>query len=292
MRKLLALGFLVGACSSVPAKQEELQAGGGDAASDRRAASSAGSGVAASATSSADANSTGGTAGEASAGSVSTAGAGTTSASGGQITKDGAGGASASGSSAGGASGTPAQAGATQGGMADGGDSSGGGGGAADDPCEGVAHWSPTDKITDYTPRPPDAPGDWLGDLRVFGGILWAAQATEWCQTFPGHDGQSGWIEITTCAGGPVAETAACQCAAGACCDGCYLRGQSYFCGEVVRAVRCTGGTEEGDYWNLFCDGLDAGNCTGWGAHTKYAGGSCASGITCQSSSVETACGP
>jgi hypothetical protein len=252
----------------------------------------------------------GGSGASASSGSAPTAaagrdGAGATAGSGGTTGGGGSGGAltvvvGGAGASQGGspASGTggETQIGGSAGSGGAGESEAGGEGGApmiTPDPCEGVKHWSPTDKITDYTPRPSDADGSWQGDLRVFGGILWAAQAASGCQTYPGRNpGYEGWLEIATCAGGPINETAACQCASGACCDGCYLRPSSYFCGEVVRAVRCSSGGEEGDYWDLFCDGLSGGDCKRWGAHSKYANGSCASGVTCQSSSAETACSP
>lgn len=316
MRSLLVLGLLVGACSGGAAGENRaapleamVPAAGATSVAQAGSISSSGSatlpaGGSADATGSAGAItsgasgsagvSQGGTGDQSQAGGSSGTSAGT-GGSGGGAPQAGTGGASGSAGSGGGSSGTGPDA-AGDGGSS--GDSIGGAGGEAADPCAGVAHWSPTDKITDYTPRPPDAPGDWRGDLRVFGGILWAAQAATSCQTYPGHaPGFEGWLKIATCAGGPVAETAACQCAAGSCCDGCYLRGQSYFCGETVRYVRCSPGhggvvDSEGDYYNLFCDGLSAGDCTRWGPHTKYATGSCASGVMCQSSTAETACEP
>lgn len=207
------------------------------------------------------------------------------------------------GGSAGGGAGPLAGSGSggvSGGGAAAGGGGAAGSGGAAADPCEGVAHWSPTDKITDYTTRPNNADGSWRGDLRVFGGILWAAQAAQACQTYPGHGDPSGWIKIATCAGGPVDETAACQCAAGTCCDGCYLRGQSYFCGETVRTSQCLGPvmpqcgvaqkTIDKDYANLFCDGLSAGDCTRWGPHTKYSTGTCPATTGCLESGDQAEC--
>lgn len=82
-------------------------------------------------------------------------------------------------------------------------------------------------------------------------------------------------------AGGDGGAPADCVCAAGPCCDGCHFLPPSHFCGEVVRSVRCfSGGTQEGDYWNLFCNG-DATTCTRWAVHTKYAAGVCASGVVC-----------
>jgi hypothetical protein len=295
MRRLLALGVLVVACSGGATQNGAVPGGSGSAMSDPDP--SAGRSPMPSVAGSTSA------AGDAPTASGSNQGGGSASGASGQST---GGGPISAGS--GGVAGEPSQAGATTGGSSSGGSQSDGGtagessggaaggsgeGGTPADPCDGVAHWSPTDKITDYTPRPADAPGDWRGDLRVFGGILWAAQATQFCQTYPGHGDPSGWIKVATCAGGPIDETAPCQCAAGACCDGCYLRSKSYSCGEVVRSVRCSPpDAEEGDYWSIFCDGISAGDCTRWGAHTKYASGSCASGVPCQSSSVETTCAP
>lgn len=302
MYRLLALGILVGACSGNVA-QEATPSGGagadptGSSPMVRGDVSSSGSSVTATAGSGGADNATAG----ATAAGSSQAGAITTGGSDGQPPS---GGSSGAGATAAGTGGVPAQAGATgEAGAApveaQGGDGVAGGeaaAGAPADPCAGVAHWNPTDKITDYTKRPADADSSWHGDLRVFGGILWAAQEPGGCQTYPGHSsGHEGWLEIATCAGGPVTETAACQCAAGSCCDGCYLRGQSYFCGETVRAVRCSAGhggvvDSEGDYWNLFCDGLSAGDCTRWAAHTKFASGVCQSGVTCTSTTDETSC--
>ena len=325
MLKRLGLGLLLVACSSESQAIGDDEAGGSSGAADTiaigSAARTAGRGVAGSASgggmtvgggmTSAAAGATGGAsvAGGGQGGSAGAAVAGSGDQGGSAVVVSaGTGGgpiASGGGASAGAAAESAGDSGS--GGMATGGDGAGsagaavgGTGGGAPDPCAGVAHWSPTDKITDYTPRPPDAEGYWRGDLRVFGGILWAAQQGWGCQTYPGHDDLSGWLKIDICAGGPVAETAACQCSAGQCCDGCYLRPSSYFCGEVVRTAQCLGPvvnqcggatkTLGGDSWSLFCDGETATECTRWGRHVNFPLSDCPRQTGCVENGDQASC--
>lgn len=114
----------------------------------------------------------------------------------------------------------------------------GGTGGAPEpDPCEGVSHWSADERWTDYE----------VDELRVFGGMLFGAQNPMYCHTYPqvAQAGNTGWAFKGYCASGPVFETPACQCSAGGCCDGCYLRSRDYFCEEVVASTECSGITYE-----------------------------------------------
>lgn len=60
-----------------------------------------------------------------------------------------------------------------------------------------------------------------------------------------------------------------CECADGQCCDGCHVRKSTYFCGERPRSTVCVESTRITEYWNLFCDGSHAGDCSRWGAKTK-----------------------
>lgn len=87
----------------------------------------------------------------------------------------------------------------------------------------------------------------------------------------PSEAGAGGQADETGEGGaaGAPAEPA-CECAAGACCDGCHIRPRTHFCGNVVRSTTCESGTLISDHWNLFCDGTSAGECTRWGAHTKF----------------------
>jgi hypothetical protein len=284
MRSLiLGLALLV-ACSSETAGNGSTPpppVGGssseaGSAGSDATGGTKLGGGGSGAGMPSAQAGSGGVATGGVSSGGGGTGGAAAGNAGGGNAPLAGApdGGTSAGdgGSSAAGEGGGPAEAG------------SGGEAGAAPaDPCEGVAHWSATERWTDYT----------KGALRVFGGVLWKAQAPAGCETYPDYRASDGWIKVIDCAGGPVSETAPCQCAAGACCDGCYLRPTSYFCGEVVRTAQClANNTLDRDYWNLFCAGDDGGACTRWGAHTKYTTGDCPAQTTCTETGDQAACVP
>ncbi len=177
------------------------------------------------------------------------------------------------------------------GGAASGAPGAGGVGGApVVDPCAGAAHWSATARWSDYA----------KGDERAFGGFLWHCQSPAECTSYPGKSTSPGWIKDAECAGGPTDEVAACQCAAGTCCDGCYLRPRSYFCGEFVRTAQCLGSTVnqcggatdtiDKDYWNLFCDGASAGECTRWGAHTKFSNGDCPSNTGCVEQGDQASC--
>jgi hypothetical protein len=86
------------------------------------------------------------------------------------------------------------------------------------------------------------------------------------------------------------AGTAPCECAAGACCDGCHYLPKSHFCGEMVRSATCSGtsaslclsGTTriERDYWNVFCTG-DSTECSRWAIHTRYVSSNCDAGDVC-----------
>lgn len=167
-------------------------------------------------------------------------------------------------------------------------DAGAGGADTGPDPCQDVPHWSAEDRWTDYG----------VDELRVFGGRLWKAVQPLFCHTYPGHGAPEGWVEAAVCKGGPIDEQAECQCNAGTCCDGCYLRARSYSCGEVARYARCTMGEPfqcttgtdriEHDYWNLFCNG-DGTECTRWAAHTKYVSSPCGK-MVCIESGDQAAC--
>jgi hypothetical protein len=210
------------------------------------------------------------------AGSLASAGAGAGGATG------NAGATSASGSAGGGASGSSGSGGATAG---------AGGSTTQPDPCTGERHWDPNQRWTDYE----------QGDQRVFGGVLWHCQSPSLCTAYPGHSSSPGWFKDAECAGGPTSEVAACQCTSGQCCDGCYVRPTSHFCGEFVRKTSCYGATVaacggatktlDRDYWNLFCDGAESAQCTRWGAHTKYHPLECAAGSGCVEQGDQASCG-
>jgi hypothetical protein len=175
----------------------------------------------------------------------------------------GAGGASGGGAAGGGAGGL-------SGGGAGGAGGAGGSGGP--DPCASALHWNPKDRWDDNA----------VGVRRQFAGKLWECQAADYCRYFPGNGEPNGWAAIAECPSGPATE-AACQCEEGACCDGCYFRPSSYFCGEVARSGQCLqNGSINLDYWNLFCTGDSTGECTRWGAHTKYGTGPCPDNGLCQ----------
>lgn len=162
--------------------------------------------------------------------------------------------------------------------------------GSGPDACKGVAHWSETERWTDYS----------ANDKRVFAGVLWRCQVPDLCPTYPGHSASAGWFKVENCAGGPTNETAPCQCAVGACCDGCYLRPRSYLCGEFEKTAQCLGktvnqcggGTDsiDHDFWNLFCNGDQAEKCTRWGAHTKFTNGACPFGTGCLEQGDQASC--
>lgn len=148
------------------------------------------------------------------------------------------------------------------------------------DPCEGKTPWDPQASWTEYSQN----------EQRAFGGVLWRCQNPQFCGTYPGSPSAPGWLKVEDCAGGPTGEVAPCQCEEGACCDGCYFRPRSYFCGETSRYQRCTeSGSLEHDYWNLFCNGDTGGDCDRWAVHTKYAGGPCGAGASCVETSNDAA---
>ncbi len=93
-------------------------------------------------------------------------------------------------------------------------------------------------------------------------------------------------------AGGDGPSEPACVCSTGPCCDGCHYLPPSHFCGEVIRSSECqSNGRIDHDYWNLFCSGTEAAQCSRWGAHTKFAGGECGSGLTCSGAAGAASCG-
>lgn len=208
---------------------------------------------------------------------------------GGEAGEGGAGGEGGAPISNGGSGGSVHQGGTSTGGTSSAGASSGGGT-VVPDPCEGVAHWSPAERWTNYT----------KGDQRVFGGVLWHCQSTSVCTAYPGHSSSPGWFKDAECKGGPTNEVAACQCLSGQCCDGCYVRPTSHFCGEVVRTAQCLGpvvnqcggatDTIDKDWWNLFCDGAESTTCSRWGAHTKYSNGDCPAKTGCVESGDQASC--
>lgn len=287
MKRLLGLVTLLIACSSGTEDRSSGPSETGGDAGEQPVVHAGASG------SSAGALARAGTAGEgggaASAGGASTA-AGSPAALAGEGGESGEGGEAGAGGASG-SSGSTHQAGsqaAGSGGAAGNGGS--GGGPVVPDACEGIPHWSPSARWTDYT----------KGDQRVFGGVLWHCQAPSVCTAYPGHSSSPGWFKDAECKGGPTNEVAACQCLSGQCCDGCYVRPRSYFCGEFVRTAQCLGpalnqcgGAQETidkDYWNLFCDGAETATCSRWGAHTKYTSGDCPSQTGCVEQGDQASC--
>lgn len=94
-------------------------------------------------------------------------------------------------------------------------------------------------------------------------------------------------------AGGEPAEPA-CVCDSGPCCDGCNFRPKSFFCGEKIRYSTCRedGARIENDYWNLFCSGTEAAECTRWAVHTRYSVPECGEGLTCVGPDGSASCEP
>ncbi len=117
-----------------------------------------------------------------------------------------------------------------------------------------------------------------VDEKRVVSGQVWRCKNPMFCHTYPGHPSSNSWFLVGDCHDPNAGGSPACQCSEGACCDGCYFRPQSHFCGEVARDTMCLGddvpactGAKDGirlDYWNLFCNG-DSNQCTRWGAHTS-----------------------
>lgn len=147
------------------------------------------------------------------------------------------------------------------------------------DPCEGVKHWSASETWPSYK----------TDEKRVFGGKLWTCPNPLACYSYPGF--AVGWLEVATCTGGPIAEKAPCQCTAGACCDGCYLRASSYRCDIYVQRAQCSGdpvascgsGTSYiyRDQANVFCT-ADSPDCTGTRRGTVLpVGASCPANTGC-----------
>lgn len=167
---------------------------------------------------------------------------------------------------------------------------SGGEGGAPADACEGVLPWDPIVPWTELVKN----------ELRTLRGELWRCSSQAQCTTYPGHETAPGWKKVADCADPNEGGEPACQCAAGACCDGCYFRPRSHFCGEVVRYTSCRGDvvqacggateTLDRDYWNLFCTGDTGGECTRWGAHTRFHGLTCEQGTGCLESGDQASC--
>jgi hypothetical protein len=292
MLKRLGLGLLLVACSS---ESGSLYEGGGGTenggspvgASGSKAMVSGGS-----ATAGSPANAESGAGGEPTPSVSGGSGGGATSGAGGGLSVAGAGGATAGAPSGGGggSSGSGGQQTAGEPGADEGGSGGEGGAGSEPDLCAGKMHWSATERWTDYE----------QGDQRVFGGVLWHCQSPPDCVTFPGSPVSPGWFKDAECAGGPTGEVAACQCATGQCCDGCYVRPRSYFCGEVVRTAQCVGpvvnqcggatDTIDKDWWNLFCDGAESVTCSRWGAHKKYSNGDCPAGTGCVEQGDQASC--
>jgi hypothetical protein len=158
------------------------------------------------------------------------------------------------------------------------------------DPCEGVLPWDPA---VPYTKLEKD-------ELRTLRGELWKCSSPAFCTTHPGHETAPGWQKVDDCSDPNEGGEPACQCEEGACCDGCYFRPRAHFCGEVVRTVECAnspvancGGMKEAtwsDYWNLFCGGDTGGDCTRWGAHTRYELDQCESSSGCKASGDQASC--
>ncbi len=94
-------------------------------------------------------------------------------------------------------------------------------------------------------------------------------------------------------AGGDGPTEPACVCSTGPCCDGCQFLPKAHFCGETIRSSRCTdSGRIEHDYWNLFCSGTEALECTRWAVHTKYVVPECAAGLVCSGPAGDAECVP
>lgn len=298
--RLLGLLLLLIACSSgTEAGSKAVESGGAAGESATIGAGQGGSTAAAGTAPRAGATGEAMTAGEAAGGASATgegggsaaqpgAGAGGEPEDGGEA---GAGGAPAGGMpTSGGSSGSASQAGSSAAGSGPGGAADSGGGPVMPDVCDGIPRWSPTERWTDYE----------QGDQRVFGGVLWHCQAPSVCTAYPGHASSPGWFKDAVCKSGPTNEVAACQCLTGQCCDGCYVRPSSYFCGEVVRTAQCTGpvveqcggarDTIDKDYWNLFCDGAESTTCSRWGAHKKYTNGDCPAKTGCVESGDQASC--
>lgn len=157
------------------------------------------------------------------------------------------------------------------------------------DPCAGTVHWDKSERWAENI----------AGALRHFAGSLWECRSADYCRFYPGNGEPKGWVAVAECSSGPIKETE-CQCAAGACCDGCYVRPASYFCGEFVRTAQCLGpavnqcggaqDTIDKDWWNLFCDGTASATCSRWGAHTKYSNGDCPAKTGCVESGDQASC--
>lgn len=287
MRWLIALGLVVAACSGSgsdgpSSSPSEAGAGGEDVSPSGGKPGAAGASARAGAPAR---GSEGAGAGGREADDGGAAGAGgsepaTAAGQGGElVTPSGGSSTGSGGSPAGGSSGT---AGTATGGA--------GGSTTTPDPCEGVLPWDP--KVP-YTEIKKD-------ELRTLRGELWKCSTPAFCTTYPGNETAPGWVKVAECADPNEGGEPACQCAAGMCCDGCYFRPSSYFCGEVERYARCTGNPHlqcpgvppniERDYWNLFCTGDTGGDCTRWAVHTKYAGPGCDAGLVCVESGDQASC--
>jgi hypothetical protein len=169
---------------------------------------------------------------------------------------------------------------------------SGGEAGSSPDPdaCAGVPAWDETVPWTALT----------KDELRTLRGELWKCSSPAFCTTHPGHETAPGWVKVDDCADSNEGGEPACQCEEGACCDGCFFRPRAHFCGEVLRSASChdeaipsCGGGQKDidrDYWNLFCNGDTGGDCTRWGAHTKFTYGTCPQGTGCIESGDQASC--
>jgi hypothetical protein len=286
MRRWLGLLLIVLGCSSNVEVPGSAGAGAGGSPSSESGAAGASAEMAGRSSGGTKSSAGAGADAGAAIGGGGSAGGGASGGSGGEVA-DASGGADAStGGMPDGAGGEPAMGGAAG---SPGGAASGGAGGEVADACDGYTHWSPTEKWTDYQQN----------DRRVFGGVLWRCQAPQFCVSYPGSSSSPGWFKVEDCAGGPTNEVAACQCASGTCCDGCYLRPRSHLCGEVVRTAQCVGdaapecsGAKDGidkDWWNLFCNG-DSTECTRWGAHTKFTNGNCPTKTYCTEQGDQASC--
>jgi hypothetical protein len=160
------------------------------------------------------------------------------------------------------------------------------------DPCDGVPAWDPAVPYTELV----------KDELRTLRGQLWKCSSPAFCTTHPGHETAPGWVKVDECASPTEGGEPACQCEEGACCDGCYFRPRSHFCGEVVRFAECAGNVVPAcggrledvrlDYWNLFCGGDTGGDCERWGAHTKDTLSDCGQQSGCVESGNQAACVP
>lgn len=280
---LLAVAFAV-ACGH-SANDPALMASAGGSSSSGSSNSGVGGtpSISSSGTGAATSGGAGGTAGTGASpgGSGGTAGDGVSGTAG-----EGSGGSAAGAGGAQGGSSGSSGAGGTSGG--DGGTSEGGEGGEGGlpdpgpDPCEGVPAWDPNETWHDYS----------VNEKRVVSGEVWRCQVPHACHTYPGGDTvYQGWIFVAECNDPSAGGSPACQCDSGECCDGCYLRGQNHFCGEVPRYGNCDNGYLELDYWNLFCNG-DATVCNRWAVHTKDTTAFCDQGTVCQESGEMASCVP